>query len=117
MLRLASDADLDGAIIKALRKRQPALDLVRVQEVGLRNAADPVILEWGAKEGRIVLTHDRKTMTKHAKARVAAEQPMPGIFVVPQLPDQRGELIEEILMVVNCSVQDEWKDRVEFLPL
>lgn len=35
MLRLASDENLHGGIVRGLRRREPALDLVTVQEVGL----------------------------------------------------------------------------------
>jgi predicted nuclease of predicted toxin-antitoxin system len=38
------------------------LDLVRVQEVGLRTADDPDILEWAAAQGRVLVTRDRDTM-------------------------------------------------------
>ena len=35
MLRLLSDENFDGKIIRGLFLRQPNLDLVRVQDVGL----------------------------------------------------------------------------------
>ena len=41
---------------------------------------DPDILARAAAEGRIVLTHDRNTMTGFAATRVNAGQPMPGLF-------------------------------------
>ncbi len=33
MLRLASDADVHGDILRGLRRRRPEIDLVRVQDV------------------------------------------------------------------------------------
>ena len=33
MLRLASDADVHGEIIRGLRRRSPEIDLIRVQDV------------------------------------------------------------------------------------
>ena len=59
MLRLASDADFNGDVVRGLFRLQPDLDLVRVQDVGLRTADDPTILQWTAAQGRILLTHDR----------------------------------------------------------
>ena len=41
---------------------------------------------------------------------------MSGVFVIRNKPPL-GEMIDEILMVALCSFQEEWKDRVEFLPL
>jgi hypothetical protein len=117
MLRLASDADLNGRLYRALLHRQPDLDIVRVQDVGLRTAPDPDILAWAASEGRILLTHDRETMPKYAYDRVQPGLPMPGVFVIRNRPHQIGQMVEDILLVVLCSSQEEWKDRVQFLPL
>ena len=44
MLRLVSDEDVPGSIVSGLRSRQPDLDIVRVQEVGLRTQGDDIIL-------------------------------------------------------------------------
>lgn len=116
MLRLASDADFNGDILRGLRQRLPELDLVRVQDVGLRTADDATILAWAARVGRILLTHDRRTMPGFAYDRVRAGEPMPGVFIVrSRLPV--GRAIEELLLVTLCSSPEEWKDRVEYLPL
>ena len=66
MLRLLTDEDFDGRFTTALRARLPGLDLVRAQDTGLMHTPDPEILARAAAEGRIVLTHDRNTMTGFA---------------------------------------------------
>jgi predicted nuclease of predicted toxin-antitoxin system len=63
MLRFAADENFNNNIIRGLLRRQPELDIVRVQDVGLRGADDPTVLEWAAQEGRILLTHDVATIT------------------------------------------------------
>jgi len=113
---MASDADFNGDVLRGLFRRRPDLDLIRVQDVGLRTADDETILEWAAAEGRILLTHDRTTMPNFAYQRVRAGRPMPGVFVIRNRPPL-GDMIDEILLVALCSSQEEWKDRVEFLPL
>lgn len=80
--KFAIDADLDNDIWRGLLRRNPEVDIVRVQDVGLRTADDPTILEWAAKEGRILLTHDVNTMTTQAYTRIEQGLGMPGIFVV-----------------------------------
>ena len=72
MLRLLSDENLSGDIVRGLMLRQPQLDLSRVQDVGLGEADDPTVLTWAAENGRIVLTHDRATMPGFAYERVVA---------------------------------------------
>ncbi len=81
MLRLLSDENFNGDIVRGLLLRRPNLNLLRVQDIGLGEADDPTILEWAAANNRIVLTHDRATMPDFAYARVVAGQPMPGVFV------------------------------------
>ena len=77
MLRMASDADFNGDVLRGLFRRRPDLDLIRVQDVGLRTADDETILEWAAGGGRILLTHDRTTMPNFAYQRVTGGGPCP----------------------------------------
>ncbi|HEY1375217.1 MAG TPA: DUF5615 family PIN-like protein [Gemmataceae bacterium] len=116
MLRLASDADVNEDILSGIFLRRPEFDLVRVKDVGLRTAEDSDVLEWAAAEGRILITQDRNSMTKFAYERIRIGQPMPGVFVIRNEPPF-GPLIDEILLIDSCSSQEEWKDRVEVLPL
>lgn len=61
MLYLA-DENFNGDILRGVIRQCPALDVVRVQDVGLSGASDPQILEWAAGAGRIIMTHDVSTL-------------------------------------------------------
>ena len=74
MLRLAADENFNNDVVRGLIRRHPKLDLVRVQDAGLSGASDSAILQWAAENGRILLTHDVSTMTRHAYERVQAAQ-------------------------------------------
>jgi len=76
MLRLLADENFNGDIVRALLLRQPDLDIVRVQDVGLAGVDDPDILAWAAGNDRIVLTHDRATLPDYAYERLAAGEKM-----------------------------------------
>jgi hypothetical protein len=58
MLPIATDEDVHGNIITGIRRRDPTIDLVRVQDAGRRSSLDPDILEWAATEGRILVTQE-----------------------------------------------------------
>jgi hypothetical protein len=116
MLRLIADEDLNNSIVRGLLRRRPDLDIVRVQDVGLSAADDPTVLEWAAKEGRVLLTHDVSTITKYAYERVRAGQTMPGVFEVSRAI-AIGRAIEDILLLAECSFDDEWEGQVRCLPL
>jgi predicted nuclease of predicted toxin-antitoxin system len=114
MLRLLSDENFNGEIIRGLVRAQPDLDLMRVQDVGLLGADDPPILEWAAANNRVLLTHDRATMPAFAYDRVRVGEPMRGVFVV----DDRaaiGQTIDEILLFALCSKEGEWEGQVLYL--
>lgn len=111
-----SDENFDGDIVRGLFRREPNLDLMRVQDVGLRELDDPIVLAWAATNDRIVLTHDRSTMPDFAYERLLRNEPMPGLFVVNnRMPI--GQAIDELIILAKCSEQDEWKGVVLYLPL
>src|SRR5262245_30247048 len=116
MLRLASDENFNGDIVRGLLLHRPGLHLVRVQDVGLEGADDATVLAWAAENNRILLTHDRATIPDFAYARVAAGQPMPGVFVLnDRLPIRQA--LDELLLIDTCSEQVEWAGLVLYLPL
>ncbi len=116
MLRLATDEDFNNRIVRGLLRRQPDLDLLRVQDAGLAGRSDDEVLAWAASEGRILLTHDVTTLKQTAYDRIAAGLTMPGVFEISQdVPI--GRALEDILLLVLCSNQDEWQGQVRFLPL
>jgi hypothetical protein len=102
--------------VRGLLRWQPELDIVSLQDVGLSGADDPTVLEWAAREGRVLLTHDVSTITKYACERVRAGQPMPGVFEVSRSVSI-GCAIEDILLLAECSLDGEWEGQVHYLPL
>jgi Domain of unknown function (DUF5615) len=116
MLRLSADENFNNDLVRGLIRRMPDLDIVRIQDVGLGGADDQTVLEWCAQEGRVLLTHDVTTMIHLAYARVAAHQPMPGVFAVSRAVPMR-RAIEDIVLLAECSLEGEWEGQVRFLPL
>jgi hypothetical protein len=115
-MRFLADENLRNGIISGLIRRYPDLDIVRVQDVGLSNTPDDDILAWAAEAGRILLTHDQRTMDSPAWGRVEAEEPMPGVFIIPsRMPT--GSVLEDLSLVIECSPPDEWRGLVTHLPL
>ena len=116
MLRLAADENFNYDIVRGVLRRNPEVDIVRVQDAGLSGADDPTILEWAARESRVLLTHDVATITRYAYERVRAGSPMPGVFEVSRTVPV-GLAIEEILLIIEYSLEDEWEGQVRYLPL
>lgn len=116
MIQFGADENFNLLIVRGLKRRQPELDILVVQDVGLRSEDDPAILAWAAAEGRITLTHDIHTMPRFAAQRIVSSQNMPGLIVVPdQMPI--GPAIADLLLIAESTEPEEWKDRIEYLPL
>lgn len=116
MLIFAADEDFNFDIVRGVRRRDDAIDILTIQEAGMSGRRDPDVLAWAAGAGRVLLTHDVSTMSSHAYERVARGLLMPGVFEVSQhLPI--GQAIEEILLLAHCSIPREWEGQVRHLPL
>ncbi len=114
MLLFLSDEDFNRRIVRGLRRRLPRLDIVRVQDSGLITRPDTEILESAANENRVVLTHDVTTMSKHAFDHANQGLMMPGVIEVSQdVPI--GEAIEELVLIAECSLENEWHNQVIYL--
>lgn len=116
MLAWAADENLNQDIVRGVLRRDPNVDIVRVQDVGLAGADDPTVLQWAAEEGRVLLTHDVTTMTRHAYDRVRHGLRMPGVFQVGHSVDV-AQAIEDVLLLSTYSLAGEWEGQVRYLPL
>ena len=116
MLRLLIDENLDHRILRGLRLRLPHLDFAVVQETEIKGAKDPPLLAWAAEHNRLLVTHDLKTIPKHAYERVEAGEPMPGVIAVPDSL-AIGQAIEELVTIIECSEPHEWENLVIYLPM
>ena len=106
LLRLAADENFDARILAGSRARFPEVGIVTVEQANLRTAVDPVVLEWAAREGRVLLTHDGKTMLGFAYARMDAGLPMPGVILVPdRMPI--GAAVNDICLIVQAMPPEE----------
>lgn len=116
MIRLAADENFNYDIVRGLLRRNPEIDIIRVQEAGLAGADDPTILEWAANENRVLLTQDVQTITYFAYERVRAGKPMPDVFEIRRKL-LMSTVIDDLLILAECSVEGEWEGQVHYLPL
>lgn len=116
MLPLAADENFNNDIVRGVLRRNPRLDIVRIQDAGLSGASDEVVLEWAAREGRVLLSHDVSTLTRYAYDRVKARLPMPGVFEVSRAVPVSAA-IEDILLLAELSLPREWEGQIRYLPL
>ena len=116
MPKLLADENFKRQICTGLRRRVPSVHLVTVQEVGLGSAADPDVLEWAAQQNRVLLTHDARTVPTFAYERLREGRPLPGAVVVP-VHLAIGQAIEDLILILEATEEDELTGRVVRLPL
>jgi hypothetical protein len=115
-VKVAADENFSAAVLEGLVRRLPWLDALTIQQAGLQGASDAEVLEWAAAQGRVLLTHDWRTMPYYAMARVERGESMPGVIVVPRsMPI--GQAIKEVELLLGACLEDELTGRVWRLPL
>ena len=114
-LRFQADADLNLDIVKAVRRREPAIDFASSTDSNLRGIKDPDVLERVAVADRVLVTHDVGTMLQHFRDRLAAGKTSPGLLVVSQAA-AIGPVAESILILWSVNDSDDLRDQVYHLP-
>lgn len=115
MLRLLADENLNGNIVRGIRRRMVQLDLVRVQDLGLTGADDPTVLAVAADQGRVFVTHDVQTVTRFAFERIDAGLRMPGVMeITPNA--SLGSIIDDLALAIEGYEPGELEGQVVYLP-
>ena len=114
-VRFQADTDLNQIIVKATLRREPSIDFQTAHVANLHGLSDKEVLSRSAKEGRVLVTHDRKTMLKHFANFITSELSS-GVLVVSQkLP--ASFVAEEIALIWTASEANAWENRIYSLPL
>lgn len=116
MLSLLIDENFNQRILRGLKRVIPHLDYVVVPSEGLRGAEDPELLARAAEQGRVLLTHDLKTVPKHAYERIKNGASMSGVVAVPNTMPI-GQAIDDLSVLAECATPDELQNRILYLPL
>ncbi len=61
-VRFQADVNLNQIILLAAKRREPSLDFKTAVAAGLAGLNDPEVLAVAARDERVLVTHDRKTM-------------------------------------------------------
>ncbi len=113
-VRFQGDYDFSGIIIRALLRLQPAIDSQTGHVAGLEGVSDPEVLAFAAREGRVLVSHDRSSMPRHF-ANFIVNQTSSGVILVSQdFPKQQA--IEELLLIWEASEAEEYVNRLVSIP-
>jgi len=91
------------------------MDFASAADSSLEGVQDPDVLERAANERRILVTHDRRTMSGHFRACLESGLPSPGVLIVPQFAPI-GPVVEAIVLIWPASEPEEWRDQIHHVP-
>jgi hypothetical protein len=63
--KLLADENFNAKIIAGLLRREPSVDFQAAKAAGILGLTDQEVLATAAREGRILVSHDRETMPGH----------------------------------------------------
>ena len=114
-IRFQADADLNERIVSGALRRAPEIDFRTATSAGIRGLHDSDVLEVAARENRILVSHDWKTMPYHFGKFVAARF-SPGVLIAPRNLGV-GKTIEELVAIWSDSEAEEYFNSIRRLPL
>ena len=81
----------------------------------LAGLPDPEVLAHAAEDGRVLVTHDLKTMPRHFAAFITTRQSA-GVLLIPQyLPITAA--VDDLLLIWSTMDAEEWRNLMWYLPL
>jgi len=110
---LLADADLRFSIARGLCRLEPQIDFLSSQIPDA--ASDPNVLAMAASLGRVLVSHDFKTMPGHLY-RFIKLQRSPGVILIPQALST-GRAVDELRLAWLCNDLAEFQSRIIYLPL
>jgi len=114
-IRFLADASLSESIVSGVIRAESSIDFLDANSAELESVSDEKVLAISARENRILVTHDLKTMPAHF-AKFISHSQSPGVLLISQKTSV-AEAIEALLLVWLASDAEEWLNRICRLPL
>jgi hypothetical protein len=114
-VRFLADANQDQDIVAGVLRREPEVDFELPQGIIPEGMKDPDVLAVAASLGRVLITHDVRTMPRHFGEFITGSD-CPGLTLIPRSMPM-VQAIEEILLIWYASEAGEWTNIFRRLPL
>lgn len=114
-VRFQADADLNQAIVIGTIRRQPNLNFQSAHAAGLKGKKDPEVLAIAAQAGRVLVTHDRKTMPAEFGKFILSKNSS-GVLILSQNLSV-NDAIEALILIWEASTAEEWVNQIMSIPL
>lgn len=110
--RFQADADFNELIVKAVLLLEPHIDFRTAGAAKLKGIPDGIVLRTASDDGRLLLTHDGRTMPLHFGNFVEKHKSY-GVIVFSQ-DSSISVVAKEILSIWFASEETDWIDRIYY---
>ena len=107
--------DLDGRVIRGVKRAAPEIDIRTAAEAGLAGLDDLDVLRISAATDRILVSQDRSTMPGNFR-RYVASGTSTGVILLRE-GISIAAAIDEIVLIWNASDRGERTNRLVWIPL
>ena len=113
-IRFQADNDLDQRIVVATRRLDPRVDFQTAHALKLHGVPDILVLKRTADTGRVLVSHDRRTLPAVFRDFISRGS-SPGLIIIPQrLPVGRSAELLHLLWA--ASEAEEYVNIIYALP-
>jgi hypothetical protein len=115
-IRHQADNDLNQLIVAATFRREPSIDFKTAQSAQLDRLDDVTVLRRAASEGRILVSHDKRTMPRHFASFLNDGNDSPGVLlVIPQDAPLRS-VVETPILIWADDTPENWQNAITIIP-
>ena len=108
------DVHVRRAVTVALRMR--SIDVMTAQEDGAAELDDDPLLQRATDLGRGLVSQDDDLLREGVR-RLRHGEDFSGVVYAHQLRITIGQMVEDLELIATATSPDEWRGRIEFLPI
>jgi hypothetical protein len=112
-----ADNDLRYSYVRAVRRRESAIDFQSALAAGLDGLDDVAVLRKAASERRILVSHDKRTLPKALAILLDEGIESPGVFLVIPQNAPIHSVAESLILAWAASDASEWTNRITKIPI
>jgi hypothetical protein len=115
-IRFQADNDLKRIIVYATLRREPSIDFQTAQTARFDDVDDDLVLRRTSEEGRILVSHDKRTMPRRLVEFIERGGTSPGVLlVIPQNALIRN-VAETLILIWADDRPEEWVNLITKIP-
>jgi len=117
MRRFLIDENMSPQYHTQLLYHEPSLTVLAVgdENAPARGTQDPDILVWCEQNQFSLITNNRESMPQHLSDHLSAGHHVPGIFTINRKVSM-GLIIDQLLLIAGASDEEEYIDRITYIP-